>query len=78
MGPGSQGIVEAVATAARGLEVTTPTAVALGWLRDRSGVSCAVVGCRTKAQLRQVLDGVDVTIPDEVTRALDDVSAISL
>ncbi len=77
MGPGSQGIVEAVATAARGLD-TTPTAVALGWLRDRAGVSCAVVGSRTEAQLRQVLGGVDVTIPAEVTRALDDVSAISL
>ncbi len=77
MGPGSRGVVEAVATAARGL-ATTATAVALGWLRDRPGVSCAVVGSRTEVQLRQVLDGADLVIPAEVTKALDEVSAVSL
>ncbi|MEO7069314.1 MAG: aldo/keto reductase [Nostocoides sp.] len=77
MGPGSQGVVEAIVTAARGLD-TTPTAVALAWLRDRTGMSCAVVGSRTEVQLRQVLDGVDIDIPAQVTRALDDVSSISL
>lgn len=67
------GIVEAVATAADGLD-RTPTEVALAWGRDAPGVSSAIVGARTAAQLRGVLGAVDLELPDAIRGALDDVS----
>lgn len=70
-------IVEAVATAAEGLG-TSPLAVALAWVRDRPGVASAVVGARTPAQLLGVLAAEEITLPEEIRRALDDVSAPNL
>ncbi|OII60477.1 aldo/keto reductase [Streptomyces sp. CC53] len=70
----AQRIVEAVATAADGLAVT-PTQVALAWVRDRPGVAAPVVGARTAQQLRAALSVEGLTLPDEICRALDDVSA---
>lgn len=67
-------IVDAVATAADGLEVA-PLAVALAWVRDAPGVTAPVVGARTAAQLRASLDADRVTLPAEIRRALDEVSA---
>ncbi|MCC5576093.1 aldo/keto reductase [Microtetraspora sp. AC03309] len=66
-------IVESVATAADGLGVS-PLAVALSWVRDRPGVSSAVVGARTHAQLLGVLQAEKLTLPWEIREALDDVS----
>lgn len=66
-------IVEAVATAARGLSVT-PAEVALAWVRDRPGVVAPIVGARTATQLRAVLVSEDLELPDEIVRALNDVS----
>ena len=70
----SAAVVEALVTAADGLD-RTPAEVALAWLRGREGLSCALVGPRTPAQLRQLLGADDLTLPDELTAALDDVSA---
>ncbi|WP_101255343.1 aldo/keto reductase [Streptomyces barkulensis] len=67
-------IVDAVATAADGLAVT-PLQVALAWVRDRPGVAAPVIGPRTSQQLGEALSVEGLTLPDEICRALDDVSA---
>jgi aryl-alcohol dehydrogenase-like predicted oxidoreductase len=66
-------IVGAVMTAADGLGVT-PLAVALAWVRDRPGVVAPIVGARNAAQLRGSLEADTTVLPDEIRRALDDVS----
>ncbi|WP_204017316.1 aldo/keto reductase [Sphaerimonospora thailandensis] len=66
-------IVESVTTAADGLGVS-PLTVALSWIRDRPGVSSAIVGARTHAQLLGVLQAEKLTLPWEIREALDDVS----
>ncbi|GIH24743.1 oxidoreductase [Acrocarpospora phusangensis] len=70
----SRRIVESVTTAAEGLGVS-PLAVALSWIRDRPGVSSAIVGARTHAQLLGVLQSEKLTLPWEIREALDDVSS---
>ncbi|MFC7217914.1 aldo/keto reductase [Streptomyces polyrhachis] len=67
-------VVDAVATAADGLAVS-PLQVALAWVRDRPGVAAPVVGARTADQLAEALSVEALTLPDEIRRALDDVSA---
>ncbi|ARQ71620.1 aldo/keto reductase [Streptomyces marincola] len=67
-------IVEAVAIAADGLAVT-PLQVALAWVRDRPGVAAPLLGARTARQLDEALSVEDLSLPDEICRALDDVSA---
>lgn len=67
-------VVDAVATAADGL-ATTPLQVALAWVRDRPGVVAPIVGARTAQQLAAALSVEALTLPDEICRALDDVSA---
>lgn len=66
--------MDAVATAAHGLAVT-PLQVALAWIRDRPGVVAPIVGARTSAQLSEALSVEALTLPEEICRALDDVSA---
>ncbi|QIK76532.1 aldo/keto reductase [Nocardioides piscis] len=66
-------IVESVARAAEGLG-WTPLEVALVWVRDRPGVTAPIVGARTAAQLDGALTTEDLTLPDEIIDALDDVS----
>lgn len=73
LGPQSRRVVEAVCRAADGLELS-PAEVALAWARDRTGVSSAIVGARTAAQLKGTLRAEDVVLPDEIIAALDDVS----
>lgn len=70
-------IVEAVSTAADGLDAL-PLEVALTWVRDRPGVTSAIVGARTAAQLRDVLGSDDLELPAEIRAALDEVSALEL
>lgn len=69
----STSIVEAVVTAARGLQVSA-TEVALAWLRDRPGVVAPIVGARTTAQLGTALSSEDVELPTQLVEALDEVS----
>ncbi|MFY1694083.1 MULTISPECIES: aldo/keto reductase [unclassified Solwaraspora] len=72
--PRSSSIVEAVATAAAGLGVA-PLEVALAWVRDRPGVTAPILGARTAGQLVGALQVERMTLPAEIARALDDVSA---
>jgi aryl-alcohol dehydrogenase-like predicted oxidoreductase len=67
-------IVEAVARAAEGLDLT-PVEVALAWVRDRPGVTAPIVGARTATQLKGALGVEECTLPPEIVAALDDVSA---
>ncbi|CAM5645734.1 Oxidoreductase OS=Streptomyces glaucescens OX=1907 GN=SGLAU_06940 PE=4 SV=1 [Streptomyces glaucescens] len=67
-------IVDAVATAADGLAVT-PLQVSLAWVRDRPGVAAPIVGARNAQQLTAALSVEALSLPDEICRALDDVSA---
>ena len=71
----SRVIVDAVCTAAEGLGLT-PIDVALAWSSARRQVSSAVIGARTAAQLRVVLNSVNAQLPPEIHEALDEVSAI--
>ncbi|SCD38506.1 Predicted oxidoreductase [Streptomyces sp. SolWspMP-5a-2] len=67
-------IVDALQTAADGLAVT-PLQVALAWIRDRPGVAAPVIGPRNARQLTAALSVEALSLPDEICRALDDVSA---
>jgi aryl-alcohol dehydrogenase-like predicted oxidoreductase len=75
--PRSSSIVESVAIAAGGLGVS-PIEVALAWIRDRPGVTAPILGARTSGQLRGALLSEELTLPQEIARALDDVSAIEV
>lgn len=73
VGEHTQGVVEAVRTAADGLGVSQ-AAVALAWVRDRPGVVAPVVGPRTPAQLTGLLEAEEVELPEQIVQALDEVS----
>ena len=66
-------IVEAVAVAAEGLGFS-PLEVALAWVRDAPGVTTSLIGARTGAQLRGVLKSEEISLPDIVRSALDEIS----
>jgi aryl-alcohol dehydrogenase-like predicted oxidoreductase len=70
----ARSVVDAVCTAAEGLGVA-PLEVALAWVRDRPGVVAPILGARTAAQLRGALTVEDLTLPEEIVSALDEVSA---
>lgn len=72
---GSRSIVDAVSVAAEGLGYS-PIEVALSWVRDRPGVTSAIVGARTGAQLRGVLSVEEIEIPPQVREALDEISSV--
>ena len=74
MNPKSRSIVDAVCVAADGLGYS-PIEVALSWVRDSPGVSSAIVGARTGAQLRGILTVEEVLLPDQVRDALNEISA---
>jgi len=67
-------IVEAVMVAADGLGLS-PLEVSLAWVRDCPGVTSAIIGARTGAQLRGALSTESVTLPIPVREALDEVSS---
>lgn len=67
-------IVDAVAVAANGLGYS-PLEVALAWVRDAPGVTSAIIGARTGAQLRGILASEEISLPDILRSALNDVSA---
>ena len=66
-------IVEAVLVAADGLGLS-PIEIAIAWVRDLPGVSAAIVGARTGAQLRGILTSENVVLPAPVREALDEVT----
>ena len=67
-------VVEAVVTAAKGLDASAAE-VSLAWARDRPGVASVVIGARTAAQLSSVLTADEIELPDAIRTALDDVCA---
>ncbi len=71
----SRSIVDAVCVAAEGLGYS-PLEVALSWVRDAPGVSSAIIGARTGAQLRGVLTVEEIELPQPVRVALDEISDI--
>ena len=71
----SRKLVEAVMVAADGLGLS-PLEVSLAWVRDCPGVTSAIIGARTGAQLRGALSAESVTLPVPVREALDEISAI--
>jgi aryl-alcohol dehydrogenase-like predicted oxidoreductase len=70
----SRKIVEAVMVASDGLGLS-PLEVSLAWVRDCPGVTSAIIGARTGAQLRGALSVESVTLPIPVREALDEISA---
>jgi aryl-alcohol dehydrogenase-like predicted oxidoreductase len=70
----SSRIVEAVTVAAEGLGFS-PLEVALAWVRDAPGVTTSHILARTGAQLLGVLKSEEITLPEIVRNALNDVSA---
>jgi aryl-alcohol dehydrogenase-like predicted oxidoreductase len=70
----SKQIVEAVCVAADGLGYS-PLEVALSWVRDAPGVTSALIGARTGAQMRGILTVEQITLPDQVRQALNEVSS---
>jgi aryl-alcohol dehydrogenase-like predicted oxidoreductase len=71
--PRSRAVVDAVTTAADGLDLT-PGQVALLWVRDAPGVTAPLLGARTVAQLEPYLACEGHELPAEIVAALDDVS----
>ncbi|HET9873131.1 MAG TPA: aldo/keto reductase [Propionibacteriaceae bacterium] len=71
--PRSRAVVEAVARAAEGLDLS-PLQVALLWVRDAPGVTAPLLGARTAGQLAPALAVESQRLPDEIVSALDDVS----
>ena len=69
----SRRIVEAVQVAADGLGFA-PLEVSLAWVRDAIGVTSAIIGARTGAQLRGILRSEEIVLPDVVRQALNEVS----
>lgn len=69
-----QRVVEAVAVAAEGLGFA-PLEVALAWVRDTPGITSAIVGARTGAQLRGILTSEEIVLPGVVRDALNEISA---
>ena len=67
-------IVEAVSVAAEGLGYS-PLEVALAWVRDTPGITSAIVGARTGAQLRGILKSEEIALPEIVRSVLDEISA---
>ena len=70
----SRSIVEAVSVAAEGLGYA-PLEVALAWVRDGGNIASCIVGARTGAQLRGALTAEEISLPDPVRQALDEISA---
>jgi aryl-alcohol dehydrogenase-like predicted oxidoreductase len=70
-------VIEAVAAVADELG-TTSAAVALAWLRARSGTVVPIVGARRVGHLEDNLAALDLTLTAEHLRVLDEISAPTL
>ncbi|MBS1691518.1 MAG: aldo/keto reductase [Actinobacteria bacterium] len=70
-------VIEAVAKVAADVGAS-PAAVSLAWLRSRPGTVVPIVGARRLEHLTANLEGLDVTLSDDDTALLDEVSAPEL
>lgn len=68
-------IVEAVSVAAEGLGYS-PLEVSLAWVRDNPSITSAIVGARTGAQLRGILESEEIVLPQTIREVLDEVSTV--
>ncbi|MFV0460129.1 MAG: aldo/keto reductase, partial [Actinomycetales bacterium] len=75
LGGHSAQVVEAVTTAASGLDAV-PAEVAVAWARDAPGIASIVIGARTASQLQVLLGAQDLVLPGPIRAALDDVSSV--
>ena len=73
LGPRARRVVDAVVTAAAGLDCS-PQEIALAWLLSHDELSSALLGPRTTTQLRACLDAADGALPPELVEVLDEVS----
>jgi aryl-alcohol dehydrogenase-like predicted oxidoreductase len=67
-------IIEAVVRVANDLGAT-PAQVALAWVTGRPAVSSTIIGATRPEQVKQNVAALDLTLPPEALRALDEVSA---
>lgn len=67
-------IVDALVTAAQGLE-TTAQELALGWVLAQPHIASAIVGARTAEQLELSLRATERSVPAAIVKALDEVTA---
>lgn len=74
MGQRAGAVVSALETAAEGLG-WSPLETALAWVLGRPGLTSAIVGARTAAQLAPALAAAELTLPPAIGDALDEVSA---
>jgi aryl-alcohol dehydrogenase-like predicted oxidoreductase len=56
----------------------TPSQVAVAWIRQQPGVMVPLLGARTLEQLQDNLGGLEVTLDEDQTRRLDEVTKIDL
>jgi aryl-alcohol dehydrogenase-like predicted oxidoreductase len=70
-------VIDAVADIA-GRIGTSAAAVALAWLRARTGTVVPIIGARRLAHLESNLAGLDITLSPDQLRQLDEISAPSL
>ena len=49
----------------------TPTQLALAWCYSRWFVASTIIGATTMAQLEETIDAYEVTLPDDVVKAVD-------
>jgi aryl-alcohol dehydrogenase-like predicted oxidoreductase len=68
-------VVEAICVAAEGLGFA-PLEVALAWVRDNPLVTSSIVGARTGAQLRGILQSEEIVLPQTIREVLDEISAV--
>ncbi len=68
-------VVEAICVAAEGLGFA-PLEVALAWVRDNPLVTSSIVGARTGAQLRGILQSEEIVLPGTIRNVLDEISAV--
>lgn len=66
-------IVDALATAASGLGYP-PSVLATAWVRDRPGVTSAIVGPKTVEQMREYIASEDIRVPQAISEAFDDIT----
>ena len=69
----SRAITDAVVRASQGLDLR-PEQVAMLWVRDAPVVTAPLLGARTLEQLLPCLDIDDITLPEPIIAALDDVT----
>jgi aryl-alcohol dehydrogenase-like predicted oxidoreductase len=70
-------ILDTLVAVAKELDAT-PTQVSLAWLLRKPAVTSVIVGARTVAQLDDSLKAVDLVLPGDAMKKLDDVSAPTL